>query len=286
MRVIGLFTAWGARKWAHLAIGNHLKIVDQLHVMIAPHNNRFAEIGDNTDEVCRDMWGSDKRVTFHTPEPGNIKGVCDRSKCILLNQMRKVAKPEIGDIVMICDSDEFYDDAAVKEIRAKFDGPKWDCLDFRAMYFAVNMRWYMIQEGLTRMFRIMNRPDKDEFHFKPTQRPIPKPEHKQTILMNNPLFHYSLLMPLKYKRIHWSSEMGVDEAKMKWIDEVYAKWDPTNPGLCEQLAKNNPTHGDHFYCNNDPHYPKQPPYMYKYDGRQPDEIEMSPLVKVEDFRVE
>jgi len=284
MRVIGLFTAWNCKRWVNAAIHNHLKIVDELHCMIAAHNNHFEKIDDGTAKEAMDKWKDDDRVRFHKPEPGNIKECCDRTKCILLNQMRKVAKPKVDDIVMINDADEFYSDGAVAELKDKFGGTKWDMLEFDAMYFAVNMKWYMDQIELGRMFRVKSRKGFPDFHFKPTQRPIPRPLERQRVLRRNPVFHYSLLNPLKYKIIHWETERGMKPEKIKWVKEIYAKWAPNDHELCKKLAAENPTSGSAFYVNDDLNGPVQPPYMFHYVGKHPEEIEALGLPKIKDFR--
>lgn len=283
MRTIGLFTAWACKDWINAAIKNHLRIVDELHVMIAPHNKDFKKLEDSSKEIAMTKWKDDPRVTFHNELPGNLKGCCDRSKCIILNQMREYSKPEVGDIIIILDSDEFYCDKAIAEIRAKFDGPKWDSLAFIARYFAINMKWYMLQSGLRRMFRVRS----TDFHFKPTQNPVPKPKEHQVILANNPMFHYSLLMPIEYKLIHWGSEIGMSEWKLKWVNEIYAKWDPNNLKLCERLAKDHSkyTRGNKFYYNPDMVESQIPPYLYNYKGVHPIEIEETGLPQKEDFRI-
>ena len=66
MRAIGLFTGWAAQKWIPLAIHNHLKMVDELHVMIAPHNKRFAELQDESREVTQAAFKDDARVHGQT----------------------------------------------------------------------------------------------------------------------------------------------------------------------------------------------------------------------------
>jgi len=284
MRAIGLFTAWACKDWVNAAIENHLRIVDELHVMIAPHNQRFQEIGDDTLEIAKAKWGKHPQVIFYEPNQDDIRDCCDRTKCIFLNQMRVGAKTEKDDILMICDSDEFYDDVAVDKIRDKFDGFKWDVLDFDARYFAVNMKWYMYQPGLRRLFRVRNKEHLPEFHFKPTQRPIPRPQEIQILLKDCPMFHYSLLSPIKYKLIHWGTERGVKPEKLEWLTEIYAKWDPENPALCEELSKKNPTSCNMFYVNNDMDSPPHSPYLHKYNGKHPVEIEKAGLTKVRDFR--
>lgn len=285
MRTIGLFTGWACKDWVNLAIQNHLRIVDELHVMIAAHNARFQEIDDGSLAIAKEKWKFNKIVTFYEPTI-QITASCDRTKCALLNQMLLAAAPEPGDIVMICDSDEFYDDAAIKEIQDKFDGFKWDSLLLEAMYFVINMQWYLKQDGLQRLFRV--RPvegwRKDKFYFKPTQKPIPRAVDKQVLLRSNPMFHYSLLSPIKYKKIHWSTENGADPTKMPWLEEIYAKWNPEDHKLCNELVARNPTRGDYFYVNNDMGSPKVAPYMYRYDGVHPRCIESSGLKNIKDFR--
>lgn len=284
MRVIGLFTGWACKQWINLAIANHLKIVTELHVMIAAHNEIFEKLDDGSLELAKAKWKDDDRVIFHTPEAESIKGCCDRTKCILLNQMRNAAKPEIGDIVNICDSDEFFNDAAVKEIKEKWNGPKWDMLEFDALYFAINMQWYMKQPGLGRMFRVRKREGLPDFHFKPTQRPIPQPQERQPLLEKNPLFHYSLLSKIKYKVIHWETERGMKSEKIKWLMETYAKWDATDHSKCNTLAAANPCGGNRFYVNDDMGAPGSAPFLYEYKGEHPKEIENSGLTSIKDFR--
>lgn len=283
MRTIGLFTGWACKQWIVPAIKNHMKIVDELHCMIAPHNELFAKLDDGSYELARDAFVNEKRVHFYKPPDKSIKGCCDRTKCIFLNHMRNEAKTENGDIIIICDSDEFYDDNAVATIRDKFDGPKWHVLDFQARYFAVNMHWYLNQPGLRRMFRVRSKPNLPPFHFKPTQRPVPGPDEVQPLLEKCPMFHYSLLTPIRYKLIHWGTERGVNPKKLEWLEHIYAKWNPLNPELCEELSKKNPC-TNQFYVNGDMENPPHTPYLHRYDGPHPKEIEEAGLPNIKDFR--
>jgi len=286
MKVYGLFTGWACKKWVNPAIGNHLKLVDEVHVMIAAHNSIFEKLEDGTLEAAKEKWADNPRVVFHSPKPGNIKAVCDQTKCILLNQMLGDISPEPGDIILILDSDEFYDDAAIAEIKDKFDGYKWDAIAFKAKYFAVNMGWFVVQDDLQRMFRVREVKDwrKDKFHFKPTQRPVPRALDKQWLLAKNPLFHYSLLSPLEYKIIHWTTEKYPDPRKKDWIENIYGRWDPEDPELCTSLAKANKMAPGRFYVNRDMGENPRSPYLFRYIGPHPKEITEAGLHLVKDFR--
>jgi len=198
--------------------------------------------------------------------------------------MLKEAKPEKGDIVSICDVDEFFDNKAVQEIEKLKSNYKWDIIDLDARYFAVNMQWFMFQIGLARFFRAANK----NFEFVPTQRPAfctPGPRTRIRALKHNPLFHYSLLMPLRHKLAHWGSEKGAKPIKLKWLKEIYMKWNPEDKALCNKLAAKNPTPCNGFYVNNDMGCPKQSPFLHPYTGTHPKEIGKN-FINNKDFRTE
>ena len=53
------------------------------------------------------------------------------------------------------------------------------------------------------------------------------------------MFHYSMLLDLDYKRAHWKSEGSPKQWKLKWLNEIYAQWDPTDLEKCKELSNKN-----------------------------------------------
>lgn len=280
MRIIGLFTAWGCDRWAVASVANHLRIATELHIMVAPHAPEFKNNEDKTLPNIREIYGRDDRVTIHSPaeSPGNC---CDKTKCRYLNQMIKAVGVEKGDILFICDVDEFFNQLSVDELQERML-ENWDVLELDAMYFVINMQHYLWQPRLARFFRAANR----DFVFIPTQRPAfcePGHNNRQRALHKNPMFHYSLLMPSVHKMAHWSTERNHKDSKVAWLKNLYYRWDLDNEITGNLLVSQNKT-GRGFYLNNDMGAPKRWPYMYEYKKPHPEEIEAAGLQAIPDFR--
>ena len=191
MRVVGFLCAWGNANIISSTIENHLKICDELIVCVSAHHPAFFKFEDNTLEIVK---AHNIKILQVDPPSGVMS--CDHFKCRILNQMIEQTGVGKDDIIMISDVDEFYDDNFISELKNEFNTPGWDLLEVEDMFFVVNMDWY-VRSTHYRFFRLADNPI-----FQPTQRMTPAPQNIKKVGRDNPMFHYSMLMDMDYKRTH------------------------------------------------------------------------------------
>ena len=268
MRVIGLFTSWGAEDWAPLAIKNHLKICDVIYVAIEPHCEELRRFRDNTFERIAEI--DDERIKFLPKVEINNNPIV--TKCDMLNVVLNYV--ETGDVLMLCDSDEFYDDNAVTEIHSMLDA-EWDMLRVKDRFFCINFDWY-VGGSHGRFWKI-----KPGARFYPSQHMSPEPLVVPTILNASPMYHYSMLTNPEMREVYW--ECYGRHMQAEWQREVYMKWDlDATPEEMAKLAfqcyKISGTNAFWFNSSNITQ-DYEPPYLREYLGKHPVEE-----LRKDDFR--
>ena len=258
MRVIGIFTAWGCEDWAPLAIQNHLKICDEIYVAIEPHCEELRRFKDNTFERIVEI--TDDRIKF-LPKVG-INNNPIVTKCDMLNLVLEFC--EVGDILMLCDSDEFYDDGAVVEIQSVLD-TEWDMLRVKDRFFCINFDWY-VGGSHGRFWKI-----KTGARFYPSQHMMPDPIVVPTILENHPMFHYSMLTNPAMREVYW--EAYGRNMQAEWQREVYMEWDlnATPEEMAKMAFKCYQISGVNSFWFNKGNIEQdyEPPYLLEFHGEHP-----------------
>lgn len=266
-KTIGFMCGWGCENMIQPVIENHLNICDKIYVNIQCHHPNFEKLEDSTlavvDRLCKD----ESRLVL-TRYDGPIRKKCGETKCAILNMMLSQSNLENGDVIMICDIDEFFDGDAIKEIKSEIEKDDWDCLSVHSRFFVVN-RYWSIGGRQIRYFKYC-----DGTHFTPTQNINPKSKHTKNIIKNHPMFHYSMLINPDYKRAHWRCAV-VDRPHMRtWLEEIYLNWDPYDHDKCKELAEKNKTVSNHFGFWQNPAMKEisQPPYIMRFDGSHPVDV--------------
>ena len=275
MKVIGFHTSWGCSEWAVRSLYNHLRICDEILVSVQAHDEIMVPFGDDTYERIAIEFANDERVKI-IPEVfgrGNINTV----KCLILNEMLTYVAP--GDVVMLCDADEFYDDNSIKEIQSEIDGD-WDMLRVYDRFFCINMNYY-VGGSHGRFWRI-----KSNAKFYPTQNLVPVPVNVKTILEDNPMFHYSMLQSMERRIAYWTSDSARDSVQIEWIKNIYNKWNPegTLDEIRDMAEKNYQLTGNRGFWFNSGVREHETEYLFRYNGQHPEEIEFSNFRNKKDFR--
>lgn len=271
MRVIGLMCAWACEDWINQAIKNHLLICDEIYVNISSHHHLFNKFRDETRlRVNQELRKDSKKIRMiegsGVSKRDDIAGV---AKARILNRMIYESKAKPGDIFMICDSDEFYSLKAVVQLNDWFRRDNWLKLMVRDRMFVLDGKWYVLTEH-SRFFRF----DKG-FYFLPTQRPVPKPEANmiKTVLDDCPMFHYSMLVPIEYRKVFWQTDLACTnqtllKSRLDWIDQIYLKWKPDNWELSMELAEKNKgiTGNNGFWFHDGVKEGPSPRFLFEYKG--------------------
>lgn len=260
MKVVGFMNAWQCSSMIEHSIENHLKICDELYVSVSSHAKKFDCLEDDTLEKVKKY--NVNIVNYKRASETN----CNVSKCHILNNMIRDSELHVDDVIMICDADEIYDDIAITEIKDNFKLSGWDTLQVTDRFFVIDGNWYVNTDGHWRFHRV--RPG---CNFVPTQRIVPPARSTKQIIKNCPMFHYSMLMGHNYKKAHWQSEGNINDSKVRWLEEIYFKWDPNDIDLCNNLARKNQeiTGVRGFWCNNGVVEKPEAPYIFEYTESHP-----------------
>ena len=99
------------------------------------------------------------------------------------------------------------------------------------------------------------------------------------------MFHYSMLQGVEFKRRFWQAEDK--PVREDWLDKVYKRWvagdKKTTIELAEENYKLTGNRGFWFTAGGVEEL-KKPPYLTRYFGEHPPEIERSKLRETKDFR--
>lgn len=262
MKVIGLLTAWASEDWIVPCVRNAMTYVDELRVCVAYHHPDMADMEDDTEKLVRGLTAGYSNVRVYGGMCNNdYNTMPDVAKCRILNAMLR--GHTVGDVAMICDVDEFYDEAGAKEIR-EFAESDHDMGVVQARYFAVDYKHCVINTDMPRLFRIV-----PGFSFSPTQRPNPTPKSPHTL--QNLMFHYSLFTNPELRRRYWRYSPIGNPAKQKmkqdWFDQIYLKWDLNDEE--RMMTENERLTGNHgFWLQNDM-VEKEGGGLLIYDGPHP-----------------
>lgn len=273
MRLIALMTAWACRDWVEKAVFNAISYADELWVCVAPHSSEFVDMEDGTVDVL-DSYKTYSGIHFH--ETGAPESIADNTKCRILNEMMRKAKPEPGDVLMVVDADEFYLNGDMDTLM-EFAKTDFDVGMVRGYYFCINLNWFFINESMMRMFKY--RPG---FQYVPTQKPNYNATYTDTGVT---MLHYTMLQSLEMKRRYWSmSPVGNPVAckkKVRWVDEVYAKWDVNNED--ESKRRNQEVTGRYGFWHGGGMVESDGGLFSYGDGEHPEDV-VEAFGKIQDFR--
>lgn len=262
MATIGMYTTWGNADMSIKALKNHLKICDKIFVSIEAHSLALEKYADSSyDDIVE--FSKDNPIKI-IPPLGVAKEYNhpDSAKCAILNYMLRFVTP--GDVLMLCDSDEFYSTDAIEEIKEHIKKTDWDFMRIHDMFFCINLDWY-VKGSHGRFWRM-----KPGTRFFPTQNVFPAPVITRMILKDNPMFHLSMLIGEGQRRDFWVSEK--QDNKVLWLDNIYTKWDLH--GDNSKLAwKNYSITGNHgFWMNTGVEEAEKPTYLFYRDFELPEEL--------------
>jgi hypothetical protein len=244
MKLVGMMCAWSSEMWIGACIENVIDHLDLLLINVSPHHKDFVDLEDRTEEIVKEYSKIYKRIVL-VDSNNDLNDWPDHNKCRILNNFLEYTEP--NDVVMIIDADEFYCQESWKEIDHFVKHNDYHNVGVMpAKYFCVDFWHYCINPEMERLFRT------DEgFKFTPTQRP----NFKQVpYKFNNQMFHYTMLLNPEMKRRYWKySPIGnpkVSESKVKWLNEIYLKYEVDNP--VPYLVKNKQITGkQRFWCGPD-----------------------------------
>ena len=276
MKTVGMFTAFGCAEWAVRALENHLNICDEILVSIQAHDDCMVQFADDTYERIAIEFANDQRVKI-IPKIA-VRGNINTVKCVILNEM--ISYTEVGDILMLCDADEFYDENAVKEIKKTFN-EDWDMLRIHDMFFMFNFDWY-VKSSHGRFWR-----RKHGAQFYPTQNMQPKANKVKLILEDSPMHHYSMLQSTDRREAYWGSDSARSGVAIEWLNKIYKKWNPdaTLDEIRGMAEENYCLTGNRGVWFNKGVTEEETQFLFRYKGEHPNEVEFSPFRHFPDFRI-
>jgi len=293
-KIVGLLTGINyVEDWIEPAIQQALNICDEVIVSIGANNQQLEVLQDSTLEKARAFGDRIKMVAA-------VKGkTFAQGKAPTLNNMLKASSAEVGDWFWLLDADEFYFDETVEQVRAVVNSDNdLEIIKIQAKFFFINMTRYLHSQH-NRLFRKTH----EGAFFKPVQNWQSSPEYRgnrfciQRDDHRLGMFHYSLLMDPRYRKLFWENEQSAGAAKMRdrnrtkveWLEQTYNTFDLNDEESC--LARNrlvlDTKRWDEMFPTpiwNWDFKPDKGGKLFRYDGPQPSVIEEAGLHLVEDFR--
>ena len=231
-RILGVMPIWAREDFVLPALEQALTLVDQLAVSVCCLHPYLEKFEDSSRSIVEDFAAKNPdRVTFVAKpdipprNPLNDRPAWSERMSHLLNCLLSHLNPQDNDLVWLLDVDEFYTGEAVEEI---FDwiseNKNFTSLRFASRFFGPDFTHY-IKHGHTRLYR----------HW-PGRKFIPTSYYSSvdkssevTILEENPMFHYSLMVPWEMKYDFWEVETGLPVSrpqlsKARWVTNQYFMW--------------------------------------------------------------
>lgn len=276
-RVIGLLCVWGCDKWIKYTCEQALEYCDEVIACCAPHSEKMLKYEDRTEEIVR-SYKNIKYLEY------NYYYVHSAIKADILNKMLNISSIEDEDWIFILDSDEFYHKQTIDFVKANIGTNKFNSLTFKAYYFFINMKYYLIGEH-TRLYKFYSYNKEKGKMFYPTQNfYIEHPINGITDL-SRAVYHFGLLLNPYQKMDMWSEEYDntKQDNKVKWMDQIYRNYDLNNQKYW--IDKNEKLSGIKSCWYNDGFKADKNGEPFKFEGEIPDIIKNSDLYNIEDHRL-
>jgi hypothetical protein len=274
-------TAWTSAEWLKLTIPNALHYLDELRVCIAPHAPRFADLQDDSQEVAKSFEG-DTVLIHNTEWPTDTNTIPDVTKCRILNELIGMKDVNDGDVLVIVDADECYDEEGQALLKAFAEQDECPVGLVKGMYFCINLHWYFINPEMMRLFRY-----EKGFKYIPTQKPVfpsvgSNPCYTHT---GATMYHYSMLQDAELRKRYWEISPPHDKVTQRrkriWLDMVYSRWDVTDQRA--SAMRNKQQTGRRGFWHTDD-MEEDGEGLFRFTGRHPTEVANSRFMLVEDFR--
>jgi len=273
-KIIGLLTAWGARRTVEAAAQQALEYCDEVMAVVSSFAPELRRFEDETYGILKKF----KRINlldYRTKETTISYAVAD-----VLNQMLlRSSLYSTGNWVWILDADEFYADSASNLIRSAIDNGRYNQITAESHFFMINTHHYLNETG-NRLFRI----ESGDRGFIPTNKWLGKLRNIYLLPRKHGMFHYGMLVSAEMYRMKWGVEYKgrCQDEKARWLDEIYYKYDLKNEDYW--LRKNLEISGIRSPWFNRGFTPNIDGKLFRYIGKHPKFIEESGLTKIKDFR--
>lgn len=240
-RIIGLMGVWGRELFVEAAVRQALEMFGMdLYVTTTCYLPQLMKYRDNSEVILR---------SFQEPTYVHCQDIVDfdcdfnANSAKVHTRLLKEAQPHPGEYVFIVDVDEFYTEGAAEKILQRVKNGDFSSLRMKSRFIGPDMSHY-IGHSHIRLHRYS--PDR---HFR--HGIVFSPGFEETILEDNPMFHYSFAVDPRYKAEFWKHEgKGVDQSiRIEWLQQIFGKYDPENEK--KWMRKNEELTGHHGFCFND-----------------------------------
>jgi glycosyltransferase involved in cell wall biosynthesis len=281
-KIVGFVTGLYVEDWIDAAIKQALHLCDEVIVAIGANTPELAVLEDRTMERAK-QYGDQVKFSKSVMKRTIVAG-----KAPTLNAMLNVSSAKIGDWIWLLDADEYYFDDTAEKIRELIASDN-DLATVRigAKFFFINMTRYL-HSSHNRLFKVTHK----GVHFKPSQHWQGRGEKgrlgKDDARLG--MFHYSLLMSPRYRKIFWETEYNQGGGKIRegnknkllWLEQIYNKFELDNEDYW--IAQNEKLLGIKSPFHNKAFSPDKNGRLYRYAGPQPPTIEAAGLSRITDFR--
>lgn len=284
-KLIGIITAVYVEDWIEPAIKQALEYCDEVVVSVGAHSTAMQSLQDKTLERAQKY---DKVVLVPPVTAGAIVG----GRWKTLNRMVEASSAEVGDWLWMIDADEFYFPNTVDRIRETIKQPGIATVSIDSKFFFINMTRH-VRAKHVRLYKMTH----EGVHYTRSGAQTWNGRGERTTIgmTDDPtfgMFHYSVLVSPKYKRLQWDSEFGqttgrvreIQNKKLQWLENIWLPFELDNEDYW--IDKNTELLG--LRIRTPLWTPSFPPdsngNLYQYDGPHPSFIEEAELHLVEDFR--
>ena len=273
-KIIGLLTAWGAKRTVDAVAQQALEYCDEVVAVVSPFAPKLQRFEDETYGILKKF----KRINlldYRTKETTVSRAVAD----VLNHMLNQSPLYSVGNWVWILDADEFYADSAPGVIRSAIEDGWHNQITVESRFFMINTRHYLNETG-NRLFKI----EAGDHGFMPTNKWLGKPREVYVLPREHGMFHYGMLMSAEMYRVKWEVEYKgkKQESKTRWLDEIYYKYNLRNED--HWLRKNFELSGICSPWFNSGFTPDNNCRLFRYPGKHPKFIERTGLTETEDFR--
>lgn len=280
MIIVGMMPVFNAEDWVEWAVEGVINFVDEL-VVVEGYMGPWWHFGscrsqDQTIPILKRLSAKYDRITL-TNSQSRYHVLAGRASTY--NHVIRTSRLfNQADWCFISDSDEFYTSEQLTQIHKCLKHTDYNIVTVTARMFFFNFRYY-IEQSLNRFIRVT-----PGLFFKPGQ--VPHYQNGQpyasgeTILQNDPMFHYSFVRRTELeiqRRIMEYCANQRDRRIFEWIDKVYLTWTPEN---AEAIYAINETITGNRGINFVP--PAKP--LNKYEGPHPAVLDEHPFRHLDDVR--
>lgn len=285
MRIVGVMPVYEEADWIEYAVEGIIDFVDELIITEgytgAPWHFWANRSSDGTLEILEKLKKRYDKIKV-LKSPWHLTK--ERGKAWSYNRMVRASMyNEPDNWIFVVDADEFYTNEQLGKIRATLEETDKDLISVHARMFVYNFRCFIpvLHARLIRITKGMIFKPSQNPHYKNGNSYSKRPEETDTVLENDPMFHYSFVKPpiRMNKRLEMEVQGGRrSPAVLRWFEDVFMKWSEQD---ADDIYKKNKT----ITGNSGILFAGPSERIQIYNGRHPEVLNEHPFRWTKDVRL-